>query len=347
MSSSPPRSRRHAGSPRRRSVSPQRDSETCRARSRSRSIERRRSRRRSKTMPSAKADDSGDDSGARRRSRHKHGKHGSRSSDKHGDKHSDKHGDKHGGKRSDKRSSKHKERRRSRRESKRKDEKEQAAVAEADEEPMPTAREEPAPDTTRESQEPDTARENQEPDTAKEEPEPDTAAKVRRSPGADPGSEATPARPKTAGGEGAPTPDFRLSGRLAGEANTVNGVELKYSEPPEARRPGSGAHWRIYVFKDGKDTDMHHIDGASAYLFGRDRRVADIPTDHPSCSAQHAVLQFRLAAGAVKPYLLDLASTNGSRLNGERVQPQRYVELRSEDVIVLGFSSREYVLLRE
>jgi hypothetical protein len=32
----------------------------------------------------------------------------------------------------------------------------------------------------------------------------------------------------------------------------------------------------------------------SAYLFGRDRLVADIPTDHPSCSQQHAVLQFRL-----------------------------------------------------
>ena len=32
----------------------------------------------------------------------------------------------------------------------------------------------------------------------------------------------------------------------------------------------------------------------SAYLAGRDRRVADIPTDHPSCSSQHAVLQYRL-----------------------------------------------------
>lgn len=33
----------------------------------------------------------------------------------------------------------------------------------------------------------------------------------------------------------------------------------------------------------------------SCYLFGRERRVADIPTDHPSCSKQHAVLQFRCA----------------------------------------------------
>ena len=29
------------------------------------------------------------------------------------------------------------------------------------------------------------------------------------------------------------------------------------------------------------------------FLFGRDRHIADIPTDHPSCSGQHAVIQVR------------------------------------------------------
>ncbi|KAJ1739977.1 hypothetical protein LPJ78_000272 [Coemansia sp. RSA 989] len=165
-----------------------------------------------------------------------------------------------------------------------------------------------------------------------------------------PADVATPARPKTArgsDGEGSVhTPDFRLSGKLAAETNTVNGVELKYTEPAEARRP-TGTHWRIYVFKDGKDIDMHHVDAASAYLFGRDRKVADIPTDHPSCSSQHAVLQYRQASDAVKPYLIDLASTNGTFLNGQRVPTQRFIELRSEDVVKFGFSTREYVLLRE
>jgi smad nuclear-interacting protein 1 len=28
-------------------------------------------------------------------------------------------------------------------------------------------------------------------------------------------------------------------------------------------------------------------------LFGKDRKVVDIPTDHPTCSRQHAVLVFR------------------------------------------------------
>ena len=36
-----------------------------------------------------------------------------------------------------------------------------------------------------------------------------------------------------------------------------------------------------------------YIHRQSCYLFGRERRVADVPTDHPSCSKQHAVLQYR------------------------------------------------------
>lgn len=37
-----------------------------------------------------------------------------------------------------------------------------------------------------------------------------------------------------------------------------------------------------------------HIHRQSAYLVGREKRVADIVVDHPSCSKQHAVVQFRL-----------------------------------------------------
>ncbi|KAJ1720790.1 hypothetical protein LPJ53_004621 [Coemansia erecta] len=160
---------------------------------------------------------------------------------------------------------------------------------------------------------------------------PATVKPLEKTPASRPAVAATPAAERQEGG-----PNFGLSGKLAAEANTVNGVVLKYTEPAEARRPKD--RWRIYVFKDDKDIDMHHIDTASAYLFGRDRKVADIPIDHPSCSSQHAVLQ---------PYLIDLNSTNGSFLNGEKQPPQRFIELRSEDVIRFGFSTREYVILRE
>jgi hypothetical protein len=40
-------------------------------------------------------------------------------------------------------------------------------------------------------------------------------------------------------------------------------------------------------------TDPLYVHRMSCYLFGRERKVADVPTDHPSCSKQHAVLQYR------------------------------------------------------
>ena len=40
-----------------------------------------------------------------------------------------------------------------------------------------------------------------------------------------------------------------LSGALTEETNTYNGVVIKYSEPPEARKPKR--RWRFYVFKVG------------------------------------------------------------------------------------------------
>lgn len=79
-----------------------------------------------------------------------------------------------------------------------------------------------------------------------------------------------------------------------------------------------------------------------------------MPVEHPSCSKQHAVLQFRHVVkkdewgekkGGVGLYVLDLDSANGTWLNGERVEGRRYVEVRSKDVLRFGGSEREYVVL--
>jgi pSer/pThr/pTyr-binding forkhead associated (FHA) protein len=42
---------------------------------------------------------------------------------------------------------------------------------------------------------------------------------------------------------------------------------------------------------------------------------------------------------------MDLESTNGTRLNGQRIEAARYYELRVKDVLEFGFSSRKYVLI--
>ena len=86
-------------------------------------------------------------------------------------------------------------------------------------------------------------------------------------------------------------PSFELSGALLEDTNTFRGVVIKYSEPPEARIPKK--RWRLYPFKNDEFLPVMYINRQSAYLLGRHRRIADIPIDHPSCSKQHAVFQYR------------------------------------------------------
>ncbi|KAJ0986114.1 hypothetical protein J5N97_004470 [Dioscorea zingiberensis] len=150
-------------------------------------------------------------------------------------------------------------------------------------------------------------------------------------------------------------PSFELSGKLAEETNRVRGVTLLFTEPADARKPE--VRWRLYVFKGGEvQNEPLYIHRQSCYLFGRERRVADIPTDHPSCSKQHAVLQYRLIekeqpdgllAKQIRPYLMDLGSTNGTFINDNLIEPHRYYELFEKDTIKFGNSSREYVILHE
>ncbi|KAG6516866.1 FHA domain-containing protein DDL-like [Zingiber officinale] len=150
-------------------------------------------------------------------------------------------------------------------------------------------------------------------------------------------------------------PSFELSGKLAEETNKVRGITLLFNEPADARKPD--IRWRLYVFKAGEMlNEPLYVHRQTCYLFGRERRVADIPTDHPSCSKQHAVIQYRLVekeqpdglmSKQVRPYLMDLGSTNGTFVNDNRIEPQRYYELFEKDTIKFGNSSREYVLLHE
>uniref|UniRef100_A0A182K4K6 FHA domain-containing protein n=1 Tax=Anopheles christyi TaxID=43041 RepID=A0A182K4K6_9DIPT len=149
-------------------------------------------------------------------------------------------------------------------------------------------------------------------------------------------------------------PDFGLSGKLTEETNKVNGVVIAYAEPPGARKPKR--RWRLYPFKGEQVLPTLYIHRQSCYLIGRDRKVCDLPVDHPSCSKQHAVLQYRLVpyerndgtkSQRVRPYIIDLESANGTFVNNKKIEAKRYYELHEKDVLKFAFSSREYVLLHE
>lgn len=73
--------------------------------------------------------------------------------------------------------------------------------------------------------------------------------------------------------------------------------------------------------------------------------------DSPFCLSVFRLVEYTKADGTtgrrVRPYIIDLGSGNGTYLNNQRIEPQRYYELKEKDVLKFGFSSREYVLLHE
>ena len=157
--------------------------------------------------------------------------------------------------------------------------------------------------------------------------------------------------------------NFGLSGALAGDeetGNVLNGVLLKFTEPADARPPAKdGPKWRIYVFKGEEMMETLHLSKQSAFLVGRDKAVADIYQRHPSLSKQHAVIQYRVRTfidekrphlgpkRTVIPYIMDLGSTNGTFLNGSRIESERYYELREKDNLRFGESTRDFVMLTD
>jgi smad nuclear-interacting protein 1 len=155
-------------------------------------------------------------------------------------------------------------------------------------------------------------------------------------------------------------PNFKTTGALAKHANRVEGtkISLKYHEPPEARKPSPSQPWRIFVFKGDDVVDTLEIWQKSCWLLGRSYEVVDYVLEHPSSSGQHAAIQFRYIQktveddfgvksnrGKVKPYIIDLDSSNGTELNGETVEASRYHELRDKDILKFAGSEREYVVM--
>jgi smad nuclear-interacting protein 1 len=154
-------------------------------------------------------------------------------------------------------------------------------------------------------------------------------------------------------------PNFGNTGLLAKESNTISvgrntSIVLKYNEPPEARKPPTSQPWRLYVFKGAETLKTIQLWTESCWLVGREPTVADLLVEHPSCSKQHAVIQFRHSVKVnefgdrkpqVRPYLIDLDSANGTKLNGEKITGSRYVEVKDKDVVQFGLSEREYVFM--
>lgn len=149
-------------------------------------------------------------------------------------------------------------------------------------------------------------------------------------------------------------PNFSSTGLLAKEANTVSlgkrAIVLKYHEPSEGRKPPSSQAWRLFHFTGKDNRQTLALGERSCWLFGREKGVVDVLLEDVTSSKQHAVIQFRYSVTRdeygdkkerVRPYVLDLESKSGTRLNGSKIEAGRYVEVRDGDVLVFGAEAGE------
>ncbi|KAJ9468187.1 FHA domain-containing protein DDL [Diplonema papillatum] len=149
--------------------------------------------------------------------------------------------------------------------------------------------------------------------------------------------------------------NFGTTGLLATDVGqTYKGRVLKWNTPADMEKTRDP--WVLCVLKDGKPLEgkdgTYELKRHPAFMFGRDAGICDIPLAHPSISSQHAVLVFRNTTDgpdsdvkSVKPYLIDLGSTNGTFVNKQQVPASTYKLLRSSDMIKFGTSSRDFILI--
>jgi pSer/pThr/pTyr-binding forkhead associated (FHA) protein len=115
----------------------------------------------------------------------------------------------------------------------------------------------------------------------------------------------------------------------------------------------------LVAVKDGKPVEVSEgrqrlpLAAQPAFLFGRDALVCDVVLPNPSCSAQHLAVFHRYCRDApprsadpfdVDVCAVDLAASNGTWLNGDRMAAGRAYDLLAGDVIRCATSSKSFVV---
>lgn len=86
------------------------------------------------------------------------------------------------------------------------------------------------------------------------------------------------------------------------------------------------------------------VSNFGAYVIGRNTegvKCGEITLGHQSLSRRHAAIVHDMQA---KSYVVDLGSKAGTMLNGERLKPREYKELKGGSSLTFGEDDRTYVV---
>lgn len=102
--------------------------------------------------------------------------------------------------------------------------------------------------------------------------------------------------------------------------------------------------WQLSVLKGGATVEpQRSLAHGAVVRFGRDAAESDVVLAHPSCSSRHAKARVSAETGV---RIVDLQSTNGTFLNGRRLEPGRYADVPDGAVVTFAASTREYVFMK-
>ena len=153
-------------------------------------------------------------------------------------------------------------------------------------------------------------------------------------------------------------PNFEPSGILLKELEmeynkSINSkTMINYNPPTDSIVPGKNEIWFLFKFSENKkeEEETYKLIDKDFFLIGKDPRICDIRIKQKNISRQHAVIQFRkIRKGKeweILPYLIDLNSTNGTYLNGDKIDNKKYYELREKDQLNFGDKNIDFLLMK-
>ena len=153
-------------------------------------------------------------------------------------------------------------------------------------------------------------------------------------------------------------PNFEPSGILLKDLEmdynkSINSkIIINYNPPNDSIIPDKNEIWFLFKFSEDKkeDEETYKLIDKEYFLIGKDPRICDIRIKQKNISRQHAVIQFRKIRKEkdwqILPYLIDLNSTNGTYLNGDKIDNKKYYELREKDQLNFGDKNIDFLLMK-